>query len=514
MAEPIQIKILETLNNLLDMYEYRNEEVLVLEAIANGIDAKAKRISIELIRDESNCYIVFLNDGSPMKPADFDRYHTISSSTKTKGEGIGFAGVGAKIFLAAWDQAEIVTVTGKNNDVFVSRMFRQGDDVQYDSSLKGTPVQQMVGSGKLDHKYGTSYKVKVSPDGYNWLQGNISEKLRFWFNDALLSKKLELYVNGKSIVPWQPEGEKISVKIKAGSVHIPCHIWICKEDTPEDMRHIVYSVFGKRIKNESVDWANLIKGNNSKKIFCMADVSILASHLVANKENFKKNTYTNKIRGQINKRLFGELEKRKLIFKPEDITSKTNVVVNELTKRLDKILQNPELKFLNPFSNPREHDISVANKDGDVRIGEGSGKQTNKTDESGNERGDGGEKEGGDATPAKSPSGDDDGTGSYQDDLGDKKGVNKTKKTRGIYIIPEDFPDDPREGWVDVQNRAIVYNTGHPFSKSVSNNASLYDYNLTRVVISALIKAKNDQKEMDAVEALEKFEKILHAVWV
>jgi len=38
MAEPLSIKILQTLKNLLDMYAYPKEEVLVLEAVANGIE--------------------------------------------------------------------------------------------------------------------------------------------------------------------------------------------------------------------------------------------------------------------------------------------------------------------------------------------------------------------------------------------------------------------------------------------------------------------------------------------
>lgn len=510
MAEPLRIKLLETLNNLLGMYEYPNEEVLVLEAIANGIDAKSKKIKINLSRDERGYHITFLNDGPPMKQIDFDRYHTISSSTKTKGEGIGFAGVGAKIFLAAWPCAEIVTVTGKNNKVLASRMFRDGDDVQYDSSLNKIPISRIIGNGEIDHKYGTSYKVKVSQEGYDWLRGNITEKLQFWFNDALLSKKLELYVNDIRVTPWRPAGKQIPVTIKIAKNHIPCNIWICEKDIPEDKRHIVYSVFGKRIKNELVDWSNQIKGDNSKKIFCMADVSLLAAHLATNKEGFKKNFHTNRIRGQVSKRLFVELEKRKLIFKPEDVAAKTNIVVNELTKRLDKVLQNPDLKFLNPFSDPREHSASFVSTDGDIAISEIPGKQTLKTDKNGNEGG----KSDDASLPTKSTSGDDLGTGSYQNDDGDKKGLNKNRKTRGVYIIPEDFPDDPREGWVDIQNKAIVYNIGHPFAQSVSKNPSLYDYNLARVVISALIKDTNDRKEMDAVETLEKFEKILHAVWI
>lgn len=46
MTEPLSIKILETLKNLLDMYKYPNEGVLILEAAANGIDAKVKKIEI------------------------------------------------------------------------------------------------------------------------------------------------------------------------------------------------------------------------------------------------------------------------------------------------------------------------------------------------------------------------------------------------------------------------------------------------------------------------------------
>ncbi len=503
MAEPLSIKILETLKNLLDMYEYPKEEVLVLEAVANGIDAKADKIEINFEDNVSGHYVTFLNNGPPMNQADFKNYHTISSSTKTKGEGIGFAGVGAKIFLAAWDRAEIITTTGKDNKILVSRMFRRKDNVEYDTSLDGVSIKQIIGDRKVNHKYGTSYRVKVSAKGFEWLKDNIKDKLQFWFNYALLSKTLELRVNGKPIKPWEPSGEKFTKKISYKKQVIPCYIWISKEDIPEDERHIVYSVFGKRIKNESVDWANQIKGDNNKRVFCMADVSVLAQQLVANKENFKKGIYTNSVRSLVKKAFFDELDSRGLIFKHEDIASKTNVVVNELTKRLDKILQSPELKFLNPFSNPKIHYVTVKDENGNITIKEVPGQQSvaNATENGGN-----------DSTDITS--GDEDGMGVFEDEKGDNSGSNKTKRTRGLFIIPENFPDDKREGWLDMGNRAVVYNTGHPFSKSFENNPSLYDYNLTRVVISSLIKAKNDQTEMDAMATFNYFEKILHDVWL
>jgi len=501
MAEPLSIKILQTLKNLLDMYEYPNEEVLVLEAVANGIDAGARKIEISFDKNDSGHYVTFLNDGPPMNTMDFENYHTISSSTKTKGEGIGFAGVGAKIFLAAWDKAEIVTITGKNSKVLASRMFRREDNVEYDSSLN-VPVKQLLGHRRVHHKYGTSYQVRISAKGFGWLKSNIEQKLRFWFNFALLSKTLELKVNGNTVQPWSPTGERFFKRLPYKKQTIPYYFWISKEDIPEDERHIVYSVFGKRIKNEPVDWANQIKGENNRRVCCMADVSILAQQLVANKENFKKSPLTNAVRSAIKKAFFDELDKRGLIFKHEDISSKTNVVVNELTKRLDKVLQNPDLKFLNPFSNPRIHYVTLRDKDGNVIIQEVPGQQQ-VTGENGD-----------DGNSVDISSGDEAGSGYFEDEKGELSGSTKPRKTRGISIIPEDFPDDPREGWLDMGNRAVVYNIGHPFSKAVANNSSLYDYNLTRVVIASLIKAKNDQTEMDAVTTFDYFEKILHDVWI
>jgi hypothetical protein len=49
MAKDLQFRHYETLHNLLKMYSREPEEVLVLEAVANGMDAKAKKIEIKII---------------------------------------------------------------------------------------------------------------------------------------------------------------------------------------------------------------------------------------------------------------------------------------------------------------------------------------------------------------------------------------------------------------------------------------------------------------------------------
>ena len=368
MAQPIPIKIRETLVNILDMYEYPSEEVLVLEAIANGIDAKADTIRINFEQDRNDYYITFLNNGPPMNKKDFENYHTISSSTKTKGQGIGFAGVGAKIFLAAWQDAEIITITGKDNDVLVSTMFNGKDDIMFETSLEGITIERLLKNSKLDHKYGTSYKVKITNDGFKYLKKNITQILRLWFNYAMITERLTLFVNDKKINPHIPPGKEIETTIKYRKQEIPCRFYISDKDIEKDNQHIVYSVFGKRIKNETVSWINELNPKYNKRIFCHADVSILAEDLVANKENFKKNKKTKNIRDEVSRQFYLLLKNHHLITEIKHKESKPSKSISKLTRQLNAVLQNPDLSHLNPQSKLKKRNAIVRDKDGNIIV--------------------------------------------------------------------------------------------------------------------------------------------------
>ena len=70
-----------------------------------------------------------------------------------------------------------------------------------------------------------------------------------------------------------------------------------------------------------------------------------------------------------------------------------------------------------------------------------------------------------------------------------------------------------RDGLI-LSNRGIVYNSGHKFAKEMIKNPSLFNYNVARVVISAIIKSQNEQTDMDASTTLKYFEDILHGVYL
>ena len=100
-----------------------------------------------------------------------------------------------------------------------------------------------------------------------------------------------------------------------------------------------------------------------------------------------------------------------------------------------------------------------------------------------------------------------------KDDKGDKIGSNKEHYSKGIAIIHGNDPEDEREGWIDYDKKAVVYNSGHKFVKYVKKNKDLDKYNFVRVIISVIITSKNDHIPMDAIKTFEYFNKLLHEVW-
>ena len=317
MAKDLPFKHYETLHNLLKMYSREPEEVLVSEAVANGMDAKAKEIHIKLTKDKEDYFIAFHNNGLPMDKDDFENYHTVSYSLKVKGECIGFAGVGAKIFLGVENETEIITITGKNEkSLLVSRMYRNGKNIEYETNLEEPipkSLHEIISNATVNHTYGTTYQVKLTAKGYRYLKEEIKRILQFWFDYGIISNMLQITVDGTIVEPTKLYTEKFKKSVTYKGQKINCLFYISKEVIPEERRHIVYSVFGKRIKNEIGDFSYQIVEDMSKKVSCDADVSLLAEYLTTNKEDFHKNPQVNNVKIRIKEAFQKFLKENNLI---------------------------------------------------------------------------------------------------------------------------------------------------------------------------------------------------------
>jgi hypothetical protein len=92
-----RVDLVHLLEDLRDAYIEAVEETILSEAIANSLDSRASRIAMDL--DPGATSITIRDNGTGMSRAELRRYHDLARSSKERGEGIGFAGVGIKLGL-------------------------------------------------------------------------------------------------------------------------------------------------------------------------------------------------------------------------------------------------------------------------------------------------------------------------------------------------------------------------------------------------------------------------------
>jgi C4-dicarboxylate-specific signal transduction histidine kinase len=97
-----RVDLLHLLEDLRDAYPGALEETILTEVVANALDSGATRV--DLATDPTAAALTVVDDGAGMKRRELARYHDIAATTKVRGEGIGFAGVGIKLGLLACEE--------------------------------------------------------------------------------------------------------------------------------------------------------------------------------------------------------------------------------------------------------------------------------------------------------------------------------------------------------------------------------------------------------------------------
>jgi hypothetical protein len=101
------------LEDIRDAYPGSLEETIVTEIVANSLDSGATQIRLEA--HPSDATLLVVDDGSGMARRELARYHDIAASSKGRGEGIGFAGVGIKLGILASEEVFTETRRGKTH---------------------------------------------------------------------------------------------------------------------------------------------------------------------------------------------------------------------------------------------------------------------------------------------------------------------------------------------------------------------------------------------------------------
>ncbi|HLD34736.1 MAG TPA: ATP-binding protein, partial [Patescibacteria group bacterium] len=86
-------------------------QVIIVELVANSLDSGASRIDFFMNPLERSFTVI--DDGRGMRRNELKEYHNIAASTKTRGAGIGFAGIGAKLSLLVAEAVRTETKGGR-----------------------------------------------------------------------------------------------------------------------------------------------------------------------------------------------------------------------------------------------------------------------------------------------------------------------------------------------------------------------------------------------------------------
>lgn len=190
------------IRDLAEMYTDDVAEVIVLELVANSLDARANQISVHF--DPSERTLRIEDNGTGMNADQFVRYHDFAAGLKTRGGTIGFAGLGAKISFNIADQ--VITETRSRSFVGGSKWYLQSDKKLVWENIESTNLEGC----------GTRVQVRFRNDARLPYANSkdIAELLRRHYLPLFDPKFLELYerlgfypnglqfrVNGESMRP-------------------------------------------------------------------------------------------------------------------------------------------------------------------------------------------------------------------------------------------------------------------------------------------------------------------------
>ena len=282
-----RVDLQHLLEDLRDAYPGALEETILTEVVANSLDSGAT--CLRLTADSALSVLTIVDDGSGMRRRDLVRYHDLAASTKTRGHGIGFAGVGIKLGLLVCE--DVVTETRRGKEHVASRWHLAG---RHKAPWKWIPPSGLV----TDH--GTAVQLKLhnalSPlldEGF--LEGTLRRQyqplLESAFDEMLAAhypNGFRFEVNGRVLERQPVHGVEVSkLAICLARKRKPSAVgYLARSESPfpDDQRGLAISTFGKVIKH-GWDWLGITPAAPDR-MAGMIEAPALAAALTLNKGDF------------------------------------------------------------------------------------------------------------------------------------------------------------------------------------------------------------------------------------
>ncbi len=200
------------IKDLVQMYPDDVAHVIVSELIANSLDSQADSIEVDI--DPAKRFISVSDNGKGMDKSQFKQYHDFAAELKKKGNGIGFAGLGAKISFHIAEKVKTETrsetFSGGSDWYFNSQEKLQWEDIKPENiSIQKTGTRVKV--------YFTRFPYNSEEEVLEIIQRNYLPLFDKNFLDTYgkmktypYSEKTKFIINGKIIQPYITE-EKYSL---------------------------------------------------------------------------------------------------------------------------------------------------------------------------------------------------------------------------------------------------------------------------------------------------------------
>ncbi|MBI3982866.1 MAG: ATP-binding protein [Gemmatimonadetes bacterium] len=281
-----RVDLLHLLEDLRDAYPGSLEETILTEIVANSLDSSATAIA--LITDAAASTLTVADDGAGMTRRELARYHDLAATTKQRGRGIGFAGVGIKLGLLA---CETVLTETRRGPKHVATEWHL-------KSRHRAPWRWVPPAGIVDGR-GTGVRLRLgNPLSPLLDEGFLEATLRHHYRplldpgfDDILSASypagVQFTVNGRRLEREQADLERATVVIKLARKRKPSaygYLTRSAEPLPEDQRGVAVSTLGKVIKR-GWDWLGVSPAAIEHVTGCI-EAPALAECLTLNKADF------------------------------------------------------------------------------------------------------------------------------------------------------------------------------------------------------------------------------------
>ena len=281
-----RVDLLHLLEDLRDAYPGSIEETIVSEIVANSLDSRAA--TVVFTADPGARTLRVVDDGSGMTRSELRRYHDLAASGKTRGKGIGFAGVGIKLGLLACEEVLTETRRGKAHAATTWRL----------TSRHRAPWSWLAPPGLVPER-GTGVRLTLA-NGLSplldpaflrtVLQSHFAPLLDPAFQAILLAhypRGVRFVVQGVPLEAPPSLGERASVAIRLPRRRNPSGIGFLERDTrplPDERRGLAVSTLGKVIKR-GWDWVGLSPAH-LERVGGLVEVPALAASLTLSKGDF------------------------------------------------------------------------------------------------------------------------------------------------------------------------------------------------------------------------------------